>query len=354
MFVVITVLALGLVPGRVAALTTTITAITFGLPVLIIATLWWNGWPFTALGRSAGGWARFAFLVISTLVLTAVGQLATGALDVAGIFGVAGSYGIFPYAFVLGAGVFVAALQLTFVTGRMPFTNLRPVAAGWAAIATAWILGLAQYFFLLNWDDGPGRPPAPPLSGYGPVYALDWPAILLSICVIQMVFFVLLKGDPFVRIRSAWLRFIVVNVFSIAGGLLLHWGLQLLGLNGNIISAVAAAVIAAVILIEILFSGWPFTGGTGAPAQIGRVALALTIAAVLYAMLVGLGSIGYPAAGAGVPPIELWVAGVCLNLIAAFSIVHVAVFDRWPLAGSEPETAGDEHRATRESSEVGS
>ncbi|KAA9133626.1 hypothetical protein [Microbacterium caowuchunii] len=52
--------------------------------------------------------------------------------------------------------------------------------------------------------------------------------------------------------------------------------------------------------------------------------------AIVLVILFNVGGQFYPV-GEGVPPIELWVAGVCLNLIAAFRIVHVAVFGRWPL-----------------------
>ncbi|MGM0931067.1 MAG: hypothetical protein ACQEXN_15375 [Actinomycetota bacterium] len=335
----IAVFALGFFPSKVTALTTTITAITFGLPFLIVTTLWWGGWPFKSLSRAVAGFAQLILLVAVTLVATGIGQAITGRLDIGGIFGVEGAFGIFPYGFVLAAGIFVVTLQLTFVTGKVPFHGLSKVASGFAVIATAWVLGLAQYFLLLNWSGGPGMPPAPPVAGVGPIYALDWPAILLSMVMLQLVFFVLLRGYPFGALRGTWTRFVVVNLFTVGGGFLLHWALRAIGLNNDQISALAGATTAAVILIEILFDGWPFRNAENAKGRIGRIGLAAAVTIGLYVLLATLGALNYPST-AGMPPIELWVAGVSLNLIAATAIVHVAVFDRWPFKVSrdtEPE-----------------
>lgn len=334
LFIALAVVCLGILPGKVASLTTIITVITFGLPVLVVATLWWGGWPFASLSRAAGGWARFLSIIVATLVLTGIGQAITGGLDIAGIFGAEGAFGVFPYGFVLAASIFIPTLQLTFVTGKMPFHKLPPVAAGFAMLITVWALGLAQYFFLLNWAEGPGLPPAPPIAGFGPIHALDWPAMLLGMLMLQMVFFLLLKGFPFNGIRSAGARFLVVNVFTIGGGLLLHWLLRIAGLNDGQISALAGTLTAAVIVIEILFDGWPFTGADRAATRLGKVLLAAAITAALYALLLAVGSIDYPDAP-GTPPVELWIAGTGLNLIAATAIVHVAVFGRWPFRVAE-------------------
>jgi hypothetical protein len=328
-FLVISVVCLGVLPGKVASLTTIITAITFGLPVLVLTTLWWNGWPFNSLSRAAGGWARFLFIAVATLLLTGIGQTITGGLDIGGIFGAEGAFGIFPYGFVLAASIFIPTLQLTFVTGKAPFQKLSPIAAGIAMFVTVWALGLAQYFFLLNWAEGPGRPPAPPVAGFGPIYALDWPAMLLGMLILQMVFFLLLKGFPFNGIRNAGVRFVVVNVFTIGGGLLLHWALRAVGMSDGQISALAGIITAAVVIIEILFDGWPFTGPDRAATRLGKITLAAVITAALYALLFAIGSIDYPNSP-GTPPVELWMAGTGLNLIAAWAIVHAAVFGRWP------------------------
>ena len=337
-FVVLAVVLLGMMPDKVSALTTTITAITFGLPVLIVTTLWWGGWPFQSMSRGAGGWARFIFIIVATLVLTGIGQAVTGAFDFGWMFGTEGAFGIFPYGFVLAASIFIPMLQLTFVTGKAPFHTMSPVAGGIAALATSWALGLAQYFFLLHWIGGPGTPPAPPTVGNGAIYALDWPAVLLSIVVLQMVFFVLLKGWPFSAITNGVLRFIVVNIFTLGGGVLLFTGLIALGLTGNQISAIAGSVTAAVILMEILFDGWPFRGPDSAGTRVGKLIVMGLLTWGLYALLLTVGSIGYPE-GPDAPPTELWVAGIGLNIIAAFAITHVAVFGRWPFPVAPAEAA---------------
>ncbi len=321
------VILLGIVPGKVEALTTTITIITFGLPLLIAATLWWGGWPFRGLSRAGAGWTWLLLLVLLSIILAGIGQAITGAFDFPGLFGVSGAFPIFPYGFVLAAGVFVAMLQFTFVTAKVPFHRLPPVAGGFAALASSWVLGLAQYFLLLHWTGGPGTPPPPAHAGIGPVYALDWPAALLCIVVVQLVFFVLLQGWPFASIRSGLLRFLLVNVFSIGGGVLLLVLLQSVGLNGGQVCALAGSASAAVILMVILFDDWPMKKVPGALGQLGRVGI--------LAVLTAAGAAGYPA-GPGVPAVELWVAGVTLNLIAATAIVHVAVFGRWPFPASPP------------------
>jgi len=327
--VTLAVVLLGFLPGKPEALTTTITAITFGLPFLIAATLWWEGWPFRGWSRGAAGWARMALLVVLTVAATIVGQAVTGGVDLGGIVGSAGSFGIFPYGFVLAASIFAAMLQTTFVTDKMPFRRLGPVAGGFAAIGTAWALGLAQYFLLLHWPVSAGQPAAPPLGGVGPVAALDWPPVLLCMVVLQLVFFVLWRGWPFSRIRDDRARFVVVNLFTVGGGILLNAVLRWAGIPDARIAAVCGAIAAATILVVILFDGWP---SRGLAPHIDRL-VGFAVVAMVSAALVGglhlIGGLDYPETPA-VPPIDLWVAGVCLNLVAAFSIVHVAVFDRWP------------------------
>lgn len=339
--VAVVVVVLGTLPSPQSALQTTITMITFALPFLLALAVWWQGWPFAGLGRPAGGLSATVLLAVAALVLSVVGQAVTGKVDIEGLFSTApdmaqGTFTSFPFAFVLAATVFTVMLQLTFVCGTEPLGRLGRPGGGLAALAISWGIGSALYFSLLNWDVVP--PPARAAIGLhnpgGPVDALNFVGWLLCVVVWQVTLFILLGGKPFAAVKTTAARVVLANVVTVGGGWLTYL-LLFHGLDWTIptIAAVGGCGAAAVLLQAMLFEGWPFRGSNAAANAAGLLGAATVLTVCLF---YGGKALGNAADEWDQYPVELWVAGVGLNLIATFVIIHYAIWGRWPLAAPQP------------------
>jgi hypothetical protein len=336
---------LGIVPGLQRSLEVIGPASTFCLPVLAVAALWWKGWPFAMLSRLAGGLATLGLIVVSGVVLTAVGLAVTGNFQLSHLFGTAagaaqGHMVTFPFAVPLAAFAFVTMLQLTFVCRQWPFQRLSPVAGGFAALAASWAVGLAGYGLLANWNFVPAvaRHAIGLRNPGGPINALDLVGILLCIVIFQMTLFFLLQGYPVSLIKSEPLYLAVANATTIGGGILLWWILNSgLGLSSAQVSAAAGVIVAGTLIAGLLFEGWP-ARTVGNPA-LSRLALLGTAGAVAVIAGFALRAIGLTATWTGAPP-QLWVAVMGLNFISAVVIVHAAIFRRWPLPAGELDQSG--------------
>ncbi|MGH3150107.1 MAG: hypothetical protein ACRDOB_05175 [Streptosporangiaceae bacterium] len=336
---------LGIVPGLQRSLEIIGPASTFCLPVLAVAALWWKGWPLARLSRPGAGLAALGLIVVSGIALTAIGQAVTGKFQLSHLFGTAaeaarGHMATFPWTVPLAAFVFVTMLQLTFVCRQWPFQRLSPVAGGFAALATSWMVGLAGYGLLAGWDFVPAaaRHAIGLRNPGGPVNALDLVGILLCVVIIQMTVFFLLEGYPVSLIKSQPLYLAAANAATIGGGILLWWALNLgLGLSSPQVSEVAGVIVAGTLIAGLLFEGWP-ARTAGNPAW-SRLALLGMAGAVAVAAGFALRAISLGATWTGDPP-QLWVAVTSLNFIGAFVIVHAAVFRRWPLPSADPGPPG--------------
>lgn len=336
------VVVLGIVPGPETALQTVIALITFALPVVVAVAVWWQGWPSARLGRPLGGLSNTVLFAASALVLGFAGLAIVGKASVAGLFATApdmatGRLPVFPFGFVLAATVFTVMLQLTFVCGMEPLGRLGQPAGGLVALVLSWAIGLVLYLTLLNWDAVP--PPARDAIGLhnpgGPVDALNFVGFLLCVVLWQVTLFILLGGKPFTQISSLAPRLLAANVATIGGGWLTYL-LLFHGLDWTIptISAVGGCVAAAVLLQAMLFETWPVRGANAVANAVGLLASAAILTVALF---YGLKAIGNAVVESWTQyPVELWVAGVGLNLIATFVIVHYAVWGRWPLAAPQP------------------
>jgi hypothetical protein len=331
---------MGLAPGAQTALQTSIALVVFALPVLVLFAAWWQGWPFARLGRAAGGLVATAVLVGVAFGLAAACQALTGNVDPGGFFAAKGAFPIFPYAFVLGAIIFVVMLQLTFVCGMEPLRRLPLRSGGLVAFALSWGIGILLYLTLLNWTNVP-RPTQKALGLLdpgGPVNALTFVGWLLCLVIWQVVFGILLDGWPFSRIRNLGLRLLVANLVTVAGG----WATFLLfydvaGWDIPTMSAVGGAVAAAVLLQAMLFEAWPFRGPNATKNRIGLVVSCAILTIIIYYALHAIGN----AVQTWAPPLadNLWVAGGALDLIATFVIVHYAIWGRWPYGPPAPPPA---------------
>ena len=336
---------LGIVPGMQRSLEIIGPVSTFCLPILAVAALWWKGWPFARLSRPLGGLATLGLIVASGIVLTAAGLAVTGNFQLSHLFGTAaeaaqGHMVTFPFTVPLAAFIFVTMLQLTFVCRQWPFQRLSSAAAGFAALAASWAVGVAGYFLLANWNFVPvaARHAIGLRNPGGPINALDLVGILLCIVIVQMTLFFLLQGYPVSLIKSQPLYLAVSNGTTIGGGILLWWILNSgLGLSSAQVSEAAGVIVAGTLIAGLLFEGWP-ARAVGNPA-VSRLALLGTAAAVAVIAGFALRAISLTTTWTGSPP-QLWVAVMGLNFIGAFVIVQVAVFRRWPLPTADPDQPG--------------
>lgn len=310
---------------------------TFCLPVLAVAALWWNGWPAAKASRPVAGLTVTALIVGVGLLLTAVGQFVVGSPAFGHLLGTAsetpkGHLVTFPWTVPLAAFVFATTLQLTFVCRKWPFASLKPVSAGLAALGTSWLVGIAGYFLLANWDfvPAPARAAIGLRNPGGPVNALDLIAILLCIVVWQMVVFFLLEGYPLSKINSTAGYLVAANATTIGLGVL-TWIALHNGLDRTVpqVSAFAGVVVAGTLVVGLLFEAWPVR----AIANDGARRLALLGAAGVVAVIAGFGlrAISVAAESAWTDPAQLWVAVAALNFVSAVIILHAVVWRRWPV-----------------------
>lgn len=286
---------------------------TFGLPVIAMIAFWWERWPGTALRQAWSGWADTALVIAAAVALTMVGQAIVEHLDLRGIFEPRPApvhAPTFPATMPIAAAAFVAMLELTLVTEGWPLHRLGQVRAGVAALVVSWAVGLAVYALL----DRGGVLAGPALG-----------ALLVSIGVWQVVLFVVLQGWPLAEVRPQAPRLVCSNLVVIGGGWLTYLALhRLAGWRAPTISAAGGAVVAAALLVGMLFEGWPGVGDARGRAL--TLAASAVLSAALYAALTAYADgVAWTRAEA-----TDWVAHAGLNAIGAGVLLHVAIGKRWP------------------------
>jgi hypothetical protein len=297
---------------------------TFGLAVIAMIAFWWEDWPGTVLRPPLTGLVDTVLVALGGIALTILGQAVVAHVDLRGVFdpnaGLADAP-TFPATMPLAGAVFVAMLELTLVSEGWPLRRFNRFAAGPVALACSWVAGLTLYETLV--------------AGHGPVAPDDFGAALVCIGVLQVVFYVVLRGWPFCRIEQRARRLVVANLVVIGGGIAVYALLaRTADLEPGTTSALAGSAVAAGLVVGMLFEGWlesVLSPGHARLAQAGGVAI---VAALLYAVLRAYADgIGWTRA----EPDE-WVAYAGLNAIGAGVILHVAIGHRWPFA-TETATA---------------
>jgi len=330
---------------------------TFSLPVLIASALWWHGWPVRGLSRPATGIINTALIVILALVLTGLAQLIVGRGDISHLLSTTPAqaahgparppFPSYPWTLPLAALIFVTMILLTFVCDRWPLRALGEVGSGFAALAASWVIGLAAYLLLANWN-AIVPPPAQSALGLsnpgGPVDAFNLLGWTLCVAVWAVVVFIPLRGAPLAGIRSTPVR-VLVGLVGVIG---LGWITFLLlfhtaSLTVPEISAACGATIAASIIAALVFEGWParLAGSPGAVA-VGMLTTIAVLAAVLFIVLKAIGDAR--ATWNPANPVYLWMTVCTLNFLAAGSILWYGVWRRWPCAPvAAPRAGGQEH-----------
>jgi hypothetical protein len=299
---------------------------TFALPVIAMIAFWWQDWPGTIVRPPLTGLVDTVLVAVSGIVLTIAGQAIVDHVDLRGVFDPSAGAAhapTFPRTMPLAAAIFVVMLELTLVSDGWPLRGLNRFAGGVAALAASWAVAVAIYQVLV--------------AGDGPVTSGQFGAALVCIGVLQVAFYVVLRGWPFSLMRSQASRLGLANVALIAGGLLIDLVLtQAADLAPATISAVAGAAVAAGLVVGMLFEGWLDSVLPPARARAANTAGVAILAALFY---VGLLAFAHAIGWTRVEP-EEWVAYVGLNSIGAGVILHVAIGHRWPFAFPE-ESRGE-------------
>jgi hypothetical protein len=199
---------------------------TFALPVIAMIAFWWEDWPGTLMRPPLTGLVDTVLVAVGGILLTVAGQAVV-------------AHGTMP----LAGAIFVAMLELTLVSEGWPLRRFNRFGAGLAALAAAWGIAIVLYETLV--------------AGDGLVPAGEFGAALVCIGVLQVAFYVVLRGWPFCVIKSRARRLASANLAVIAGGLVVYLALaRVADLEPATISAIAGSAVAAGLVIGMLFEGW--------------------------------------------------------------------------------------------------
>jgi len=306
---------------------------TFALPAVAMVAFWWNDWPGARLSTPWSGLLDTALVIAAAVVLTMAGQAIVERFDIRGIFQSQPAPGIpatFPATLPLAGAAFAATLQLSLVCEGWPLRGLGRLRSGIAALAVSWGVAVAAYFLLVNVDAVPAaeRAAAGLHNPGGPVAAPDFGAALIAVGIWQAVFYIAWRGWPVAGLPQRGRRLLAGNAIVLGGGALTYLVLRdLAHWTPGAISAACGCVITAVLIVSMLFEGWPASRlgpGRGRAVTLGLiaiVALALDRALAAYA-----GSVPWVKASP-----DDWVTTAALSFIGAGIILHVGIGLRWPL-----------------------
>ena len=307
---------------------------TFALPAVAMVAFWWNDWPGARLSTPWSGLLDTAVVIAAAVVLTMAGQAIVERFDLRGIFQSQPGPGIpttFPAALPLAGAAFAATLQLSLVCEGWPLRGLGRLRSGLAALAVSWGVAVAAYFLLVNVSAVPAAERA--ATGLrnpgGPVAAPDFGAALIAVGVWQAVFYIAWRGWPVAGLAQRGRRLLAGNAIVLGGGVLTYLVLRdLAHWAPGAISAACGCVITAVLIVAMLFEGWP--ASRLAPGQSRAVTLAL-IAIVALALDRALSAYAQSVPWVKATPDD-WVTTAALSFIGAGIILHVGIGLRWPLA----------------------
>ena len=305
---------------------------TFALAGVAMVAFWWNGWPGSRLTTPWTGLIDTVVVAAIGVVLTIAGEAVVERPDIAAVFeatpGPAGP-ATFPATMALAGATFAAMLQLSLVCERWPLDGLGRLGSGIAALASSWAIGVGAYFLFVNISYLPAaeRAAAGLRNPGGPVTRADFGAALIAVGVWQAAGFIALRGWPVNTISRRPGRLLAGNALVIGLGAGTYAVLRdMAGLSPGPISAACGCVISAILVVAMLFEGWPGMPLRPAASRVLTLALTAVVALVLY------GGLTAYADGAGwirAAPSD-WVTTASLSFAGAGIILHVAVGLRWP------------------------
>ncbi len=306
--------------------------VTFALPAVAMIAFWWDDWPGTTLRpKWWSGWFDTLVIAVIAVVLTVLGQIVVGSADLRGIFEPfpgPGHSPTFPAVMPLAGAAFAAMLQLTLVTEGWPLRLLPRIPAGLAALGVSWLVALGVYVGLIDY-----HPPAD--SGLtardGVIGGAELGALLTVIGVWQVWLYLAWHGWPFASLQQRWIRLLSANVVTIGGGLLTYLAITgISGVDPAEITAGAGSLIAAGLIVSMLFEGAIRSHLTAVWDRVVSVTVIVILAAALFASLSALAdTFTFTRATSAA-----WVAQATLNAISVSVILHVAIGRRWPFGDS--------------------
>jgi hypothetical protein len=304
---------------------------TFALPAVAMIAFWWNDWPGSRLSVPWTGLIDTALIIAAALALTIAGQAIVERPDVRAVFATAPGPATFPATLPLAGAAFTAMLQLSLPCERWPLGGIGRLKSGVAALALSWAIGIGAYFLFVNLDAVPAaeRAAAGLRNPGGPVPAPDFGSALIAVGVWQALFFIAMRGWPINVIARRPQRLIVGNVLVIVLGALTYLLLRdIAHWQPDAIGAACGCVIAAVLVVGMLFEGWP--AGRLSPAR-GRLLTLLLTALVAVALDRVLATYANGVTWTRATP-EDWITTAALSFLGLGIISHVAVGLRWPFA----------------------
>jgi hypothetical protein len=291
---------------------------------------WWEDWPGTRLKAPLSGLLDTIVVIVGAVLLTLLGQLMVGHLDLRGVFDPTPGPGqsvTFPAVMPLAGAFFVVMLQLTLVSEGWPLRRLGRLASGAIALAVAWAIALTLYLLLVKTHPKPGSG-LYPRSG-GVLAGAEFGAVLTAIGLWQVYVYIALRGWPFSAVASRATRLLIANITVLAAGVLTYAILHAaIGLRPSTTTAVAGSLLTTVLLHGMLFEGLPRSPDHPTRERALTSGIVLLLGAGLYGALTVL---AHQAHWTTATP-EQWVAYAGLNAIGLGVILHVAIGRRWPFA----------------------
>jgi hypothetical protein len=305
---------------------------TFALAGVAMIAFWWNDWPGSRLAAPWTGVIDTVLVAAIAVVLTIAGQAVIERPDIRAVFEATrgpGAPTTFPATMALAGATFAAMLQLSLVCERWPLGGLGRLRSGIAALVLSWAIGVGAYFLFVNISHLPAAERA--VAGLrdpgGPVARADFGAALIAVGVWQAVLFIAQRGWPVNTITRRGLRLLAGNVLVVGLGAGTYAALRdAAGLSPGTIGAVCGCVISAVLMLAMIFEGWPATLLRPAADRVLTFALTGIVAVVLYRALAAYAD--------GVHWIRAtpddWITSASLSFVGAGIILHVGIGLRWP------------------------
>ena len=305
---------------------------TFALPAVAVIAFWWNDWPGARLTPPWTGLTDTILAAAVAVGLTIAGQAIIERPDIRAVFEAYRGPDLpvtFPATLPLAGAVFAAMLQLSLVCERWPLGGIDRIKSGIAALALCWAIGTAVYFLLasLSYLPAPQRAAAGLHNPGGPIATPDFGAALIAVGVWQAVFYIAWHGWPVSTIIRRPLRLLTGNSLVIGLGTLTYLTLRdLAHWPPDAITAACGCVISAVLVVAMLFDGWPASLLRAGPGR--ALTLVLTALAAL-ALNRALASYADSVHWTRATPDD-WITTAALSFAGAGIILHTGIGLRWP------------------------
>jgi hypothetical protein len=305
---------------------------TFALAGVAMIAFWWNDWPGSRLSTPWTGVIDTVLVAAIAVVLTIAGQAVIERPDIGAVFEATPGPIVpttFPATLALAGATFAAMLQLSLVCERWPLGGLGRLRSGVAALVLSWAIGVGAYYLFVNIGYLPvaERVATGLRDPGGPVTRADFGAALIAVGLWQAVLFIALRGWPVNTITRRSRRLLAGNALVIGLGAGTYVVLRdAAELSPGTIGAACGCVIAAALVVAMLFEGWPAALLRPAADRVLALALTAVVALALYCALAAYAD--------GVHWIRAapddWITTASLSFAGAGIILHVGIGLRWP------------------------